>query len=93
MKPTFPVDGYGNELLSLEQMAVIVGVSEADIHAEFKRQHEAAGMPLGQFTIRMPGEWMRRGRARMEAAGTTDFAEALVILPALEFLGVLPEIP
>jgi hypothetical protein len=65
----------GEPVLSRLGMALLCGVTEAELSAEYERQ----GRPEA---LRMPQEWIRKGKAISARIGTDNMAEALAVLIA-----------
>jgi hypothetical protein len=70
-------------LLSRRQMAILTGVSEEELSAEFQRQR--ADRPEGElFGFRMPKAWVRQGKERAALARTDDMGHAMQILQVVD---------
>lgn len=65
------------ELLSLGDVALLLGVTEPELHAEYLRQQaeRGAGAPL-----RLPKSWLLRGKEICARLGVDTIEEALIIL-------------
>lgn len=66
----------GEPLLSTSDVALLCGVSEAELRAESARQRAAGGGDA----FRMPAAWIQRGREICARLGTDDLGEALRLL-------------
>ena len=76
-------DANASGRLSIRQMAVVCGVPQAELAAEFERQRGSTPEG-GAFNFRMPRRWINAGRARTASTGMADFADQIQVLDVLD---------